>query len=317
MGRRIKYIIIAIGIILLMALILGRCGNALLEDLIVDVARATGNIITIKITGNGTTIPTTDIVVAKGDNSPIPISATAYTDWAFIQWQGSGVVFADANSADTTVQLTGGDTTITAVFGDLTLGWPLIINNNGHGTTDQDGLQYVTVGDPTSTITISPDTGYELYQSNWITEAGVAVVNPVVDGTSYTITVTSPGTAIMLADFALKQYTLTVNDDGNGTTTPAGDIIVNHGAATSITAAITDPMRYIFDNWSLVSGTAQIGNSNSASTTVTLVTDGGATVQANFEKYGLYWTTYSSPYLVYRATLGFSDMTAIAGVSAP
>jgi len=97
----------------------------------------------------------------------------------------------------------------------------------------------------------------------------------------------------MLADFILKQYTLTVNNDGNGTTTPSGDIIVNYGAATSITAAISDPMRYFFNNWTVPIGTAQIGNLNSATTTATL-TDGNATVQANFVKYGLYWTPYNS-----------------------
>ncbi len=249
----------------------------------------------------------------KGDNSPIPISATAYTDWVFIQWQGSGIVFADANSANTTVRLTGGDTTITAVFGDTLLGVPLMINDNGHGTTTPSGLQYVALGGITGTINVFPDTGYELYQDDWVKEAGDAVVNTVVAGTSYTITVNSLLTAIMLADFALKEYTLTVNDDGNGTTTPSGDITVSHGVARPIAATLTDPMKYVFSSWTVPIGTAAIGNASSTSTTATL-TDGNATVQANFDKYGLYWTTWLSN-SVNRSTFYFSDMEVLAGGS--
>jgi len=310
MGRRIKYLTIAIVLIIFMVLMYSKCGNTLLEDLVVDVERATGNIITINIIGNGSTNPATDIVVAKGDNSPIHISATPYTDWAFVQWQGSGVIFANPYSASTTIQLTGGDTTITAVFGDLTQGWPLMINNNGHGTTDKDGLQYVSVGADTN-ISVSPDTGYELTLSDWVIEAGAATV--LGSPNTYTITVTSPATTIALADFALKQYTLTVNSDINGTTTPTGDVTVQHGVPQSITA--TPAEGYVLKDWTVESGDADIGNQNSTSTTATL-TNGPATVQANFDKgYRLYWTTYTAPYTVNRASFDFSYMEQISSES--
>ena len=77
------------------------------------------------------------------------------------------------------------------------------------------------------------------------------------------------------------QYTLTVISGGNGSTTPSGNVTVDHGSAKNISA--TPATGYQFVNWTVVSGTgATFGNANSANTTVTL-TGGDATIQANFE----------------------------------
>lgn len=309
MGRRIISLQISAVFIVLIAFMQTGCGNTLLENLKVDVDRTTGNIITIEITGNGETVPANEIIVKKGDTSPVPISATPYTDWAFIQWEGSGVVFNDPYSSDTTLILTGGNTTITAVFGDTTLGVPLMINNNGHGYTNQDGLQYVALGGTTSTLTVYPDTGYELYQSGWVTETGNATVYPVIDGTSYTITINSLLTTIMLADFTIKEYTLTVTNDGNCTTSPDGAVTVQYGVPRSIAASAADPMRYFFKEWSIEDGSVQIGNTGNTSTTATL-TAGDAAVKANFKKYGIYWTFMDSAYF-HRSSLDFSGLEII------
>jgi hypothetical protein len=316
MGRRIIHLSITTATVLLFVFTLGGCNNMLLQELIVDVTRALGTIVTINITGNGSTDPAGEIVVEAGDNSPIAISATASTDWIFVQWQGSRVTFADAYAADTTFQLTGGDTTISAVFADTTLGVPLMINNNGHGSTDQDGLQYIAFLGTTGTITATPDTGYELTLSDWIVETGGATVNEILAGSQYTITVTSPLPTIALADFALKTYTLTVQDDGNGSTVPSGGVTVSHGEAQSITATISDPARYVFGGWTEEVGTATIGNTSAQNTTATLET-GDATVQANFDKINMYWTTYTGPYTVNRAADTYSYYANLVSGSAP
>ncbi len=77
----------------------------------------------------------------------------------------------------------------------------------------------------------------------------------------------------------LPVYRLTVTDDGNGSTDPAGTVDVTHGTAREIIA--TNDGGYTFSRWTVEGGTASIANADSASTTVTL-TAGDATVQAVF-----------------------------------
>jgi hypothetical protein len=75
------------------------------------------------------------------------------------------------------------------------------------------------------------------------------------------------------------QYTLTVNNDGHGTTTPSGAATATAGVAISISA--TAAAGYQFSNWTVVSGSATFGNANSSSTNVTLWS-GNTTIRANF-----------------------------------
>ncbi|MBN2324716.1 MAG: hypothetical protein JXQ30_13365 [Spirochaetes bacterium] len=77
----------------------------------------------------------------------------------------------------------------------------------------------------------------------------------------------------------INNYTLTVLNDGNGTTNPAGTITVTHGVPESIIATPTDG--YGFDTWIVKSGTAVFADAGSASTTVTL-SNGAATIEAKF-----------------------------------
>ncbi len=73
--------------------------------------------------------------------------------------------------------------------------------------------------------------------------------------------------------------TLTITNNGNGSTTPSGALTVLKGTATSISATPANA-EYLFANWSVTSGSATFGNANAASTTVTL--SGPATIRANF-----------------------------------
>ena len=107
---------------------------------------------------------------------------------------------------------------------------------------------------------------------------------------SATVTVSSSVAAsqIVSVHFTVSQYQLTVNASSGGTTSPSGTVMVNHGAATSISA--TANSGYSFVNWTVVSGTGvSFVNENSASTTVTL-TGGNATIRANFLHAALLYT---------------------------
>jgi len=80
----------------------------------------------------------------------------------------------------------------------------------------------------------------------------------------------------------LDTYLLTITNDGNGTTNPSDEMQVEHGIATDIEA--TPDETYSFVNWTITSGTgAAFEDAYDASTTVTL-TDGDATIQANFSQ---------------------------------
>jgi len=74
-------------------------------------------------------------------------------------------------------------------------------------------------------------------------------------------------------------YLLTLSTDGHGTTSPAGIVTVNSGAATPIAALPS--AGYLFSSWSVTSGSATIASTTTASTTVTL-SSGNASVQAQF-----------------------------------
>jgi hypothetical protein len=77
----------------------------------------------------------------------------------------------------------------------------------------------------------------------------------------------------------INNYTLTILDDGNGTTDPAGAVTVTHGVPESIVATPTDG--YGFETWIVKSGIAVFADAGSASTTVTL-SNGNATIEAEF-----------------------------------
>ena len=76
---------------------------------------------------------------------------------------------------------------------------------------------------------------------------------------------------------------LTVTNDGNGSTIPTGSQTKTYGSGTNISA--TPNAGYQFINWTQTGGTGMVifGDANSAATTVA-VTGGNAAIQANFIK---------------------------------
>lgn len=104
-------------------------------------------------------------------------------------------------------------------------------------------------------------------------KATVTVASNVSGVQSQTIPV-----SFVVSASGTTQYTLTVSNDGYGTTNPAGSESVNSGASTNISA--TPSSGYHFDHWAIINGTPQITNADSASTTVLL--SGNAAIEAVF-----------------------------------
>jgi hypothetical protein len=222
--------------------------------------------------GNGNTTPTGSITVNHG--AATAISATPSNGYVFRSWSVTSgtATIADSLSASTTVTLSSSNATVRANFSIPT--YTLTMTNDGHGSTTPSGSVSVVRGTAT-TITAIPMNGYVF--SYWSVTSGTATF---ADSVSSNTTVTlNSGSATVRANFVLRTYSLTMSDDGNGITTPTGTITVNHGTATLIAA--TAHTGYVFRNWSITSGIATIGDTLSASTSVTL-NSGDATIRANF-----------------------------------
>jgi len=228
--------------------------------------------LTVEAGNGGDVSPSGTVNVSHGVRTSI--NATANGSHIFNKWvvTNGTADFGDENSASTTVRLRSGDATIRATF--ATKQYTLSVTSTGGGSTDPSGDQTVNHGANTS-ITASPATGYQFDQ--WSVTSGTATIADQ-DASSTTVRLTS-GDATVQADFNLKQYTLTVNSSIGGSTNPSGNTTVNHGTTKSISA--TASTGYEFDEWTVESGSATFGNSNNASTTVTL-TSGNATIKAGF-----------------------------------
>ena len=74
-------------------------------------------------------------------------------------------------------------------------------------------------------------------------------------------------------------YTVTINNDGHGTTTPSG-AQSNVGQVTGLSIEAKPAANYEFVNWTITSGSGSFGSETSASTTFKPTSD--ATIQANF-----------------------------------
>ncbi len=229
--------------------------------------------LTVESEAGGTTTPAGAITVNHGQSTSLtaaPFAGYHFTDWTVVN--GTATI-DDPAAASTAVTLTGGDAVVRAGFTVET--YTLTVENDGNGTTVPSGSISVNHGAVT-TLSAIPAAGYEF--SQWTVISGsAAIADPASAATSVSLTA---GNAVIRAEFAVAAYTLTVGTDGNGTTTPAGAVSVNHGAATAIAASPS--AGYAFVQWTVQSGTADIADPNAVSTTVTL-TAGNAAIQAQFE----------------------------------
>ena len=103
-------------------------------------------------------------------------------------------------------------------------------------------------------ITATPEDGYVF--SSWTVESGTGIVIDNIYSESTSVTLTGTGGTVQ-ENFALEIYSLTMTDNGFGST--SASTTVTYGVAHSITA--TPYIGYDFDFWSVTSGTATIAGS--------------------------------------------------------
>ncbi len=214
----------------------------------------------------------------------VNITAAAATGYTFNNWTitGSGTI-ANASNASTTVTVNG-NVTVTANFNQNAATYTLTVDRNptAGGTTNPASSQTnINAGQQVS-ISATPANGYSF--ANWTITSGSG---NIANANNSSTTVTVNGNVTVRANFTQNQtqYTLTVNRNpaAGGSVKVANNdysspVTVNGGTSTAISA--TAASGYTFTNWTVTSGSAQINNANSASTTVSL--SGNATITANF-----------------------------------
>ena len=97
--------------------------------------------------------------------------------------------------------------------------------------------------------------------------------------TSTTYTYNATAAKTITARFKENTYSVTVKNDGHGTTTPSG-AQSNVGQVTGLSIKATPAANYEFINWTITSGSGSFGSATSASTTFKPIS--AATIQANF-----------------------------------
>ena len=139
-----------------------------------------------------------------------------------------------------------------------------IADNNDKASTD-------AVLTATVTLTASANTGYKFL--GWAEAADGAIVN-----TNATLTYTATANKSYYAKYQ-KIYTVTISNDGNGSTNPSGaqsNITEKDGISISADAA----ENFAFTSWTIVSGTGTFDAQNSASTK--FYPTSNATIKATF-----------------------------------
>jgi hypothetical protein len=202
----------------------------------------------------------------------VTLTATAAANYHFTGWSGGGL---SGKTNPSNVTMTG-PLNITASFGKDT--FTITSSASANGLISPNGTTLVNYG-ATQVYTISPSAGYKI--------ADVMVDNASVGAvTTYTFS-NVIATHTISTTFAIKTYQLIVapGQGGKINTPTVSPLIVNHGAATSISTS-PSVTGYFFFNWTVTSGVATFADSTKATTTVTL-TSGNATVRANFIYLGM------------------------------
>jgi hypothetical protein len=137
-----------------------------------------------------------------------------------------------------------------------------------------------TSGEPDISVTVGASLTFT--SSNWGTYQSVTVAAAQdADALNGSATITCSSVGLNNQTVTVNEIdddtTLTVTNDGYGTTTPSGAVVVTKSAATPIGASATG---YHFVNWTITSGAVIFGDAGAESTTATITAP--ATIRANF-----------------------------------
>ena len=122
-----------------------------------------------------------------------------------------------------------------------------------------------------TTLSTASKTGYTF--GGWHTDQGCTNKVTSLGATAYTANIT------LYAKWTENTYTVTINNDGHGTTTPSG-AQSNVGQVTGVGISATANNGYQFKNWTITSGSGSF--TSTTATTTTFKPTATSTIQANF-----------------------------------
>ena len=210
---------------------------------------------------------TSYMITMEAGTNCTPISI-AWNNDGYSEYNYSQTIYKVIDNATTSENVGSVSITTTKLSGNCTgtknNSTVTIANNNDKASTD-------AVLTATVTLTASANTGYKFL--GWAEAADGAIVN-----TNATLTYTATANKSYYAKYQ-KIYTVTISNDGNGSTNPSGaqsNITEKDGISISADAA----ENFAFTSWTIVSGTGTFDAQNSASTKFYPTSD--ATIKATF-----------------------------------
>ena len=198
----------------------------------------------------------------------VDLVAEADDGYEFVEWTGHTDTIDDTSAAETTITMNG-DYSITAEFREVLVDtYTLTVNIEGDGTTDPaEGTHTYDDGEEV-TITATAASGWEFVE--WTGDA---------TGTDYTVTVTMDSHKTVTAVFheegvPVDTYTLTVDIEGQGTTSPAeGTHTYDDGEEVTVTATAASGWKFV--EWT--------GDASGTSATITVTMDQDKSITAVFQ----------------------------------
>ena len=209
--------------------------------------------------------------VTYNTNTTLTANTFTRTGYSFTGWKtaaSSGTSYADKATVKLTANLT------------LYAQWSpaqYTINYKDQGNANFSGNH--AAGAPTkhtygtaTTLKGATKTGYTF--DGWFDNkecTGTAIES--LSATAYTANIT------LYAKWTENTYTVTINNDGHGTTTPSG-AKSNVGQVTGVGISATANNGYQFENWTITSGSGSF--TSTTATTTTFKPTAASTIQANF-----------------------------------
>ena len=232
--------------------------------------------VTVTVPAGSTVVAKYTLTITNGsgsgdyaENAAVTITADApAADKVFDKWvlKSGSADIADENSATTTVTTKATAATIEATYKDIPVAKYTLTITNGTGSGDYAENAAVT-------ITANAPAADKVFDK-WVLKSGSA---DIADENSATTTVTTKATAATIEatykDIPVAKYTLTIT---NGT--GSGDYAESSTVTITANAPATGK---VFDKWVLKSGSADIADENSETTTVTTKA-AAATIEATY-----------------------------------
>ncbi len=222
--------------------------------------------LSINVEGQGVTRPAPGThEYSKGEEITVTVTPTA--GWKFSHWEGD----ASGNSTTTTVTMDS-DRSVTAYFRQVPVAFNLNITIDGQGTTEPSpGMYDYEIGTEVE-VTASPVQGWEF--AHWQGDAA---------GNSLTTIVTMDKDKDIIAYFEPAMYTLRIEIDGEGTTSPASGTY-EYDKNVEVTVTASPATGWVLEGWE--------GDVSGTSSSVTTTMNSDKTITARFRQVGNVRITY-------------------------